>query len=177
MNNKRHRSAFFAIAIIVLMTALSYASVPFYRWFCAKVGFDGQPLRADPALIDSVVVDQKHSIEIFFDANTDPQLDWQFIPKQKSVITLLGERRLIYYQARNNTNHALTGHAVFNITPEKAAAYFVKIECFCFTEQRLEAGQIVDMPVYFYIDPEIANDVNLADVGQITLSYTFFLAK
>ena len=116
-------------------------------------------------------------IAIRFDANTNPKLPWKFKAAQTEMKVKLGEQTLAFYEAQNLGGVAVTGTAVFNVTPLKAGPYFSKIECFCFTEQTLTAGQRVDMPVQFFVDPEILSDPDTKDVNTITLSYTFYPSK
>ncbi len=158
------------VCIVAGMGGLAYASVPLYELFCRVTGFGGTTQRAEA--VDGTVLSRKVSIE--FDANTNGALGWTFKPVQHRVTLKIGEQGLAFYRATNDMPYAVTGTATFNVTPPQAGAYFNKIECFCFTEQTLEPGQSVDMPVAFFIDPEIADDKNLDKLGTITLSYTFF---
>lgn len=156
--------------LVVGMVGLAYASVPLYRIFCQVTGFDGTPIRAEAA--PDTVFDRQ--VTVRFNADTDPNLPWMFKPRQHVVDVKVGESTLAFYRAENNAGHPVTGQAVFNVTPAKAGAYFTKVECFCFTEQTLQAGQKVDMPVSFFIDPAFMTDANMKDVTSITLSYTFY---
>ena len=160
--------------VVVAMVGLAFASVPLYRLFCQVTGYGGTTQRAveaaAPAVGDRVVT-------VRFDATTDQQLPWRFHPEQRAVEVRVGEQALAFYRAENRSDRPVTGRATFNVTPFKAGSYFVKIDCFCFTEQTLAPGEAVDMPVTFYVDPAIAEDRNLDDVGTITLSYTFFRAQ
>ena len=112
-------------------------------------------------------------MSIRFDSNIDPHLPWQFRPERSTVSVTIGERAMAFFEAKNLADHAVTGRASFNIEPEQAAKYFTKVQCFCFTEQTLQAGQDVRMPVIYYVDPKILTDPDTSDVEQITLSYTF----
>ena len=159
------RAALFGLA----MLALAFASVPLYRVFCQVTGFGGTTMKADAA--PGAVAGQ---IGVRFDANIDPALPWKFEPVQETVRIHPGARTTIYYQATNYTARPTTGQAIFNVTPEIAGKYFSKIECFCFTEQTLKGGQSVDMPVVFYVDPEIRKDPDTSHIDEITLSYTFY---
>ena len=152
------------------MIGMSYAAVPLYRMFCQATGFGGTPQRADAAP-EQVL---KRKVTIRFDSAIASGLPWRFYPEQGAVDVKVGEVGLAYYKAVNESDRPVTGRAVYNVTPDKAGAYFVKIECFCFQEQTLEPRQSVDMPVQFYIDPEIAKNRNLDEVRTVTLSYTFF---
>jgi cytochrome c oxidase assembly protein subunit 11 len=153
------------------MVGLSFASVPLYRLFCQVTGYAGTPRTEDVARSAGVTDRQ---VTVRFDANVNSKLPWRFLPAQRQVTANLGEERLIFYEAANLSDEPVTGTATFNVTPEKAARYFVKIECFCFTEQTLAPGEKVTMPVVFYVDPELAADADAGDVSKITLSYTFF---
>ncbi len=158
--------------IVAGMIGLSFASVPLYRLFCQVTGYGGttQIAEAAPGAVAERV------IKVRFNADTAPGLPWYFKPVQREIALKVGESGLAYYRARNLAGFAVTGTSTFNVTPLKAGQYFSKVQCFCFTEQRLEAGQELDMAVSFFVDPEIMTDRNLDDVKTITLSYTFFRA-
>ena len=158
------------MALVALaMLGLAFASVPLYRAFCQLTGFDGTPLRAKEA--PGAVAGQ---IGVRFDANINDKLPWKFEPVQETVRIAPGARTQIFYRATNLTARTTTGRAVFNVSPQRAAPYFSKIECFCFTEQTLKGGQSVDMPVVFYVDPRIEDDPDTKSIDEITLSYTFY---
>lgn len=164
------RVAALAVSVVVAMVALTYASVPLYRLFCQVTGFGGTTQRADAA----PGVSSDHVVRVRFDANTSSGLDWSFHPIAESLTAPVGEQVLGFYRATNRSDRPLTGTAVFNVTPVQAGAYFNKIECFCFTEQLLEPGQTVDMPVSFFVDPAMLDDPDAAGIKEITLSYTFY---
>ncbi len=170
--NKR-RNALFAAGLsscIFGMIGLSYAAVPLYRMFCAKTGYGGTPqIRGASAPGKATGM-----IEIRFDANTSPTLPWRFQPDEHRAEVALGEDRLAFYTGRNNGLRAITGVATYNVSPEKAAPYFHKTACFCFDEQTLQAGQEMQFPLSFWVDPAIATNPDTRDVKSITLSYTFF---
>jgi len=169
----RNRSILLSLIMIAVgMAGMAYASVPLYRLFCQVTGFGGTTQRAESA--PGTVTDQV--ITVRFDANV-ADLPWRFEPVQLEVAAKVGEPQLIHYRAHNTSGRPVTGQATFNVTPDKAGQYFDKIQCFCFTEQTLKGGEVVDMPVQFFIDPAILKDRNLDDVNTITLSYTFFRAK
>ena len=153
-----------------LMLAAAYAAVPLYNTFCRVTGFGGTTQVA--AAQSDKVIDRV--IAIRFDANVSGVLPWVFQPMQREVSLRVGENAVAYYQAQNLGDRTITGTVVFNVTPQKAGQYFSKVECFCFTEQTLAPGASADLPVAFYVDPEIAGDRNLDDVTTITLSYTFY---
>ena len=160
------------LALVVGMVGLSYAAVPLYDLFCRATGYGGTPQRADAA--PNAVSDRIMTVR--FDTNTDPALPWSFQPEQRSVQVKVGENRLVFFRAVNNTDRSIVGRATFNVVPERAGRYFSKIQCFCFNEQRLDAGQSIEMPVSFFIAPEILTDRDGDHIHEITLSYTFFPA-
>ncbi|MEW5728632.1 MAG: cytochrome c oxidase assembly protein [Pseudomonadota bacterium] len=161
------------LLVIAGMGGLVAASVPLYELFCRVTGYGGTT-RVQAAAPGSV---STRSVTVRFDASTARGLDWRFQPAQRTLTLRLGEDALAFYTATNTSDRAVTGTATFNVTPAKAGRYFNKIECFCFTEQRLEPGQTVEMPVTFFVDPALAEDENTAEVTTITLSYTFFEAE
>ena len=156
--------------VVVFMVGLSFAAIPLYEAFCKITGFGGTPLRSDTA--STRVLDE--TISVRFDANTDPKLPWTFKPVQTEMTLPIGETGLAFYTATNNSDVPVAGTSTFNVTPLKIGGYFVKIDCFCFTEQVLQPGESVEMPVSFYVDPEIRDDSQTAEVQGITLSYTFY---
>lgn len=160
-------------AVAVGMLLLAYASAPLYRLFCQITGYGGTTQQA-VAFPDHVL---SRTITVRFNADVDPHLPWEFKPGEASREVKIGEQGLTYFVAKNLDSTAVTGMAVYNVVPHQAGAYFVKVECFCFNEQTLAAGQKVNMPVSFYIDPAIADDPDLKQLRTITLSYTFFLNK
>lgn len=161
-----------ALAVVAGMVGLSFAAVPLYQVFCKATGFGGTTQVATKGA-DRIV---DRTVTVRFDAEVNRELPWQFRPVQNAVQVKLGEVREIRYHAKNLSDKALVGTATFNVTPDKAGIYFNKIQCFCFTRQRLEPGQELDMPVTFFVDPSLADDPHMKDVATITLSYTFFLA-
>ena len=166
------RTVLALVAVVMGMGALAYASVPLYRLFCQVTGYGGTTQVAAAAPGEAAA----RVITVRFNADTNSALPWTFRPPAKAVAIRVGERALAVFTARNDSDRPVTGTATFNVTPQKAGLYFNKIQCFCFTEQRLEPGEMADMPVSFFVDPGIMNDPNLDDVGTITLSYTFFRA-
>ncbi len=158
------------VGVVSGMLGMAYAAVPLYSLFCQVTGYAGTTQRADD--VTGEILDR--AITVRFDANISSDLDWEFAPKQRSVTLNIGARGQAYYVARNLGNTASFGTATFNVSPQAAGAYFNKIECFCFTEQELAAGQSMDMPVVFFVDPEIVKDPVLKNIRELTLSYTFF---
>ncbi|QIG49167.1 cytochrome c oxidase assembly protein [Nordella sp. HKS 07] len=167
---KNRKVALVSAAVVVGMVGLAYASVPLYRLFCQVTGFGGTTQRAEAA--PEKTVDRR--MTILFDANTAPSLPWTFEPVQRSLEVKVGEENFAYYRATNNSDHVITGSAVFNVTPDTTGAYFNKIECFCFTQQTLKPGQSIELPVSFFVDPAIVDDRGLDQINTITLSYTFY---
>ena len=160
----------------VAMVGVAYAAVPLYRLFCQVTGFGGttQVAVAAPSA-DRLAAVAGRTMKVRFDGNVAPGLVWRFRPKANEVTIPIGEKRLAFYTATNTGNVPITGRAVFNVSPDVAGRYFIKIDCFCFTEQTLKAGETVDMPVSYYIDPAIVDDPVARKVDEITLSYTFYV--
>ncbi|WP_035484761.1 cytochrome c oxidase assembly protein [Geminicoccus roseus] len=157
-------------SVIAGMVGLTAASVPLYNLFCQVTGYGGTTQRAEAAPRE--VSDTE--VTVFFNADLAADMPWEFKPAQRSVKMRLGEEKLVFYTAENLTREPIAGTATFNVTPFAAGPHFLKIECFCFTEQVLQPGEKVDMPVSFYVDPSILDDVEAQDIREITLSYTFF---
>jgi cytochrome c oxidase assembly protein subunit 11 len=160
------------VGVVAGMTGLAYASVPLYRLFCQATGFGGTPQRASVA--PSEISDRV--IRVTFTADVARGLGWRFQPMQRHMELKVGENKLAFYAAENRESKPVTGRATFNVSPDIFGPYFSKIECFCFTEQTLQPGQRVEMPVSFFIDPSVLNDPKLKKINDITLSYTFFRA-
>lgn len=171
-NRRNGRVAIALLAVVGGMVGLAYASVPLYQVFCKVTGYGGTPKTEAKAGV--AVSDQ--TITVQFDANVSPNLDWRFTPDQREITVKIGEQALATYSAENLSKKATTGNATYNITPFKAASYFDKVACFCFSEQTLQPGQKANMPVTFFVDPDILKDPSTKDLKTITLSYTFFPA-
>lgn len=159
------------LAMVMAMGGLAYASVPLYRIFCQVTGYGGTTRQVQN---DEGVEIVDRYITVRFDANTAPGLGWDFAPDKRSVRVRLGEITQANYFVANNTGQPLSGTATFNVTPQALGAYFNKIECFCFTDTRVAAGEKLEMPVVFYVDPQMLESEEARDVTTITLSYTFF---
>jgi len=172
--HKNKRTALIVSATVAGMIGLSYASVPLYQIFCQVTGYGGTTQVAKKPTNGSVL---ERRITISFDSNVASGLAWKFQPVQNKLTVRVGEEILAFYEARNDSDETTTGTATFNVTPFKAGQYFAKVDCFCFKEQTLKPGQVVSMPVSFFIDPSIAADKNAWDVHDITLSYTFFRSE
>ncbi len=168
-HNKNGKTLLILLLIVAAMTALVAVSPALYRVFCQATGFDGTTQRAERA--PGAVAGQ---VKVQFDANVHPGLPWRFEPEQVAVNVAPGARTQIFYRAQNLSARAITGQAVYNVSPDIVGKYFKKIECFCFTEQTLQPGQKVDMPVIFFVDPAIEKDPDAKRVHEITLSYTFY---
>jgi len=171
MNRRSATLAALCGVIAVILTLVGF-SVPLYRLFCAATGYDGttQRVTADTA------APSNHYVTVFFTTATESNLPWTFQPVQDHVRVRLGQEALVFFTATNHSHEDIVGRALFNVTPDKAGLYFKKVQCFCFTQERLHAGQTVEMPVDFFVDPRIATADDTQDVDQITLSYTFFRA-
>ena len=175
-NSNNRRTALALFAVVGGMVGLSYASVPLYQLFCQVTGYGGTTQVSDATAKAVPAAMQGKTVTIAFDANVARDLNWDFRPEQRRVTLHAGEQALAFYSAKNEESTPVTGTASFNVTPHKAGIYFTKIDCFCFTEQTLQPGQQVDMPVQFYVDPEFFTDPNTKDVREIVLSYTFHRA-
>ncbi|MEQ8177397.1 MAG: cytochrome c oxidase assembly protein [Amphiplicatus sp.] len=168
--SQNHRTALVVLAVVFGMVGLSYAAVPLYRAFCQVTGWGGTTQRAETGA--SEVLDR--AVTVRFDGTVAEGLPWRFKPEQVSQTLKIGESGLAFFRAENLTDKPITGRATFNVAPAKAGIYFKKIECFCFTEQVLQPGEKVSMPVTYFVDPALARDRNLDEVQTITLAYTFF---
>ena len=155
---------------VAFMVGMAYAAVPLYSWFCKTTGFGGVPqiANAGPAHISD------RRITVRFDANVGAGLPWRFEPERTSIDVRLGEVVTVYYTVTNQSARETAGQAAYNVAPTTVGAYFDKINCFCFTEQRLAPREKREMAVVFYVDPEMAKDSDQDDLNTITLSYTFF---
>lgn len=166
----RTRTAAQGVGVVVLMSSLAWASVPFYDWFCRVTGFGGTTNVADAP--SDTVLDQ--TIIVRFDGSRARGMPWTFTPVERQMEVRIGEMGLAFYEAHNPTDRPVAGQASYNVTPFQAGAFFDKIECFCFTEQVLQPGETVLMPVSFFVDPEIVDDREGEFIHTITLSYTFY---
>jgi cytochrome c oxidase assembly protein subunit 11 len=170
---RNRKVAFAASGVALAMLGMAYAAVPLYAAFCKATGFGGTPQIAQQGPASAT----ENFISIRFDANMDNGLGWSFRPEQPTMRVRIGDIALTRFIARNDTGAATTGQAVYNVSPPAAGAYFDKIQCFCFTEQHLAAGEEAEMPVQFFVDPDILKDPDARGIGEITLSYTFYPAK
>jgi len=171
--------------MVMLHLVLTYASVPLYKMFCEATGFDGIIRKTgDEETVSANVrqlsqrIDKSHPLlRIHFTSTPSSLLPWTFEPEQPDIYIQPGETALAFYRAKNESNRPIIGIATYNVQPSQAAFYFNKIQCFCFEEQRLEPGEEIDMPVFFYIDPDFIRDPGLQGVRDISLFYTFFESK
>ena len=171
-NRCNGRTVALLISVVAGMVALSFASVPLYRLFCAATGFGGTTQRAEtaPARIAAGLIDVR------FDAQVAPGLDWEFRPLKNAISVHPGAQEQVFFRAVNRTAAPVTAQAAYNVTPTKAGIYFDKLQCFCFNSQTLAPGQSMDMGVVFFVDPDILTDPSTSEVRSITLSYTMFRA-
>ncbi len=165
----KKKTALQGVSVVVFMGALAWASVPLYDWFCRVTGFGGTTNVAEAGSVE--IVDR--TIKVRFDASKERGMPWEFKPMQYEVELRLGEEGLAFYEAYNPTDRPVAGTASYNVAPYGAGLYFSKIACFCFEEQILMPGERVEMPVSFFIDPDIMNDTDAKFAKHITLSYTF----
>ena len=165
----KRRTALISAAVVLGMTGAAFAAVPLYKTFCQLTGFDGTPRRAEVA--PTQVLERK--LLVRFDANVRG-MPWDFAPDQATQSVQIGKTGLAFFRVTNHSSKPVTGHAAYNVTPEGAAKYFQKLECFCFTDQTLQPGQSMDFPVVYFVDPKFAADPDTMDGQDITLSYTFF---
>lgn len=165
----KQKTALQAVALVVFMGAMAWVAVPFYSWFCQVTGFGGVTgvaKKGSDTVLDEVVT-------VRFDASLERGMPWEFRPEVTQMELRIGETGLAFYEAYNPTDKPVAGRASYNVTPYSAGGYFTKIACFCFTQQILQPGERVMMPVTFYVDPEIVNDPEAKYAHTITLSYTF----
>lgn len=166
----KRRTAVSLVAVVATMAGLAWAAVPLYDWFCRVTGYGGETNTADSGSAE--VLDR--TITVRFDASTERDMPWQFKPVDREMTLRIGETGLAFYEAYNPTDRPVAGTASYNVTPFSAGGFFTKIDCFCFEMQVLEPGERVQMPVTFYVDPEITTDREGKFVHTITLSYTFY---
>ena len=175
LREKNQRMLLYGSALAISTLALCYASVPLYKVFCQATGFGGTTRRAEQDTLQLLKpAETSRVIRVTFDGSVSDSLPWSFVPAQRDVRVVPGESALAFYVTKNNSEKAITGVATYNVMPPQAGPYFVKIQCFCFDEQRLQAGEEVDMPVLFVIDPKFLEDPSLKRVSNIALSYNFF---
>lgn len=173
MGARNRRVALVCAAIAFGMVGAAYAAVPIYDLFCRVTGYGGTTQRAERAAASTL----ERTMTVRFDANIGDGLPWEFKPVSEPQTLKIGENGLAFYRVTNTSSRTIVGTATYNVTPEQAGIYFNKLACFCFTEQRLEPGESMEMPVSYFVDPEIGKDADASRLTTITLSYTFYEVK
>ncbi len=174
MSAKPNRRTALTVAIVVAavvgMTGLSFAAVPLYRVFCQVTGYGGttQTARGAPTRV------LERTINVRFDTNVSADVPLEFAPMERAQRLRLGETGLAFFRVRNTSDKPVTAIASYNVAPHKVGVYFQKLECFCFRARTLAPGETAQLPVIYYVDPELASDPETEEVGEVTLSYTFF---
>ena len=168
--DKKKKTIFYLVFLVLFMASASFLSVPFYNWFCKVTGYGGA---TNVAQKESDIISDK-VISVRFDASLEKGLEWEVKPVQRNMTLNLGETGLAFYEAYNPTDKPIAAQASFNVVPFSVGNFFNKIECFCFTEQILQPGEKIKMPVSFYVDPELINNLESKNVTSVTLSYTFY---
>jgi cytochrome c oxidase assembly protein subunit 11 len=168
--HRNRRLATLCAVAVLTMVGAAFASIPFYKAFCQATGFDGTTRRASQA--PATVLDR--SVDVRFDANVRGNLPWTFVPQQSTQRLKVGQTGIAYFKITNHGPTAVTGHAVYNVVPEQAGAHFRNLECFCFTDQTIGAGETVEFPVVYFIDPAFATDPETRNMGEVTLSHTLY---
>ena len=171
--SRNRRTVLACSAAVIAMTGLSFAAVPLYNLFCKVTGFAGTPMVGTAATGKT----SERIVSVAFDANVAPALGWRFEAEKTEIRAQVGVTQTVFYKITNTSSRPMTGIATYNVQPNQSGAYFVKIQCFCFTETTLQPGETLDAPVVFYIDPEIELNRELASLKSITLSYTYFPSK
>ena len=168
--DKKKKTIFYLVFLVLFMASASFLSVPFYNWFCKVTGYGGA---TNVAQKESEIISDK-VISVRFDASLEKGLEWEVKPVQRNMTLNLGETGLAFYEAYNPTDKPIAAQASFNVVPFSVGNFFNKIECFCFTEQILQPGEKIKMPVSFYVDPDLINNLESRNVTSVTLSYTFY---
>ncbi|CAI5759499.1 unnamed protein product [Candida verbasci] len=175
-NNKT--ATYYTASLGIFFLALSFSAVPLYKAICQRTGWGGIPITDSKQFTPDklIPVDTNKRIRVSFTCQSSGILPWKFTPLQREVYVVPGETALAFYKAKNLSNEDIIGMATYSITPDNVAGYFNKIQCFCFEEQKLNAGEEVDMPVFFFIDPDFAKDPQMRNIDDIVLHYSFFKA-
>ena len=168
--DKKKKTIFYLVFLVLFMASASFLSVPFYNWFCKVTGYGGA---TNVAQKESDIISDK-VISVRFDASLEKGLEWEVKPVQRNMTLNLGETGLAFYEAYNPTDKPIAAQASFNVVPFSVGNFFNKIECFCFTEQILQPGEKIKMPVSLYVDPDLINNLESKNVTSVTLSYTFY---
>ncbi|KAF9168803.1 Cytochrome c oxidase assembly protein cox11, mitochondrial [Actinomortierella ambigua] len=179
IENRNTDLLYYTASVLMVTLGLSYAAVPVYRLVCSTTGMGGAPNVHETTFAPERLLphDNHRRIKVRFNSDVSTSLQWTFVPQQRHVSVVPGETALAFYVAENKSDEDVIGIATYNVAPSKVAGYFNKIQCFCFEEQKLTAGEKVDMPIFFFLDPEFATDPDMQDVDTIVLSYTFFKAR
>ena len=157
--------------VILVMLAMAFAAIPLYHAFCEATGFNGTPRRQASAHFTPI----NRKLTVRFDTNVR-DIPWKFTAEQQTAEVQIGKAGMAYFRVKNTSDHAITGRASYNVFPESAAAYFIKTQCFCFSDQTIKAGQEIEFPVIYFVDPKFATDSSTEDLNEIVLSYTFYPA-
>lgn len=173
ISRRNRKAALLALCFAGGMLGMGYAAVPLYRIFCEATGFGGTTMKVSEETASAIAVTDKQ-IVVRFDSNVSSALPWRFKPENPTEKITIGARDMAAFVAENLSSKPVTGTATFNVTPVQAGRYFAKVQCFCFTEQTLQPGEKVRMPVIYYVDPAILTDPDTKDIEEITLSYTFY---
>ena len=168
--DKKKKTIFYLVFLVLFMASASFLSVPFYNWFCKVTGYGGA---TNVAQKESDIISD-NVISVRFDASLEKGLEWEVKPVQRNMTLNLGETGLAFYEAYNPTDKPIAAQASFNVVHFSVGNFFNKIECFCFTEQILQPGEKIKMPVSFYVDPDLINNLESKNVTSVTLSYTFY---
>ncbi|MDB5593007.1 cytochrome c oxidase assembly protein [Enterovirga sp.] len=160
-------------SLALAMVGAAYAAVPLYDLFCRVTGFDGTPVARSTEASETLT----RTVKVRFDSNVAPGLGWSFSPELREIEVRIGETQTVFFRVKNEGTRLSRGVATYNVQPGQAGAFFVKMKCFCFDEQALAAGETMDFPVVFYIDPALTKDRNLDELSTITLSYTYFASR
>ena len=175
IKKRNRRAVMYLTGTAIACVGISYAAVPLYKIFCKVTGYGGTTQRVEKFVADQLTPREgSKPIRVTFDGGVSSNMPWVFRPQQRDLLLVPGETALAFYRAKNKADKAITGVATYNVHPPSAGVYFNKIQCFCFEEQRLKPNEEIDMPVFFFIDPEICDDPSMNGVHNITLSYMFF---
>ena len=168
-------TALACFSVVAGMTGLAFASVPLYALFCKATGFDGTPRVGSAPVAGNTEAGKP--ITVRFDTNVAKNLSWRFRPEMRSVVSVPGATSTVFFRVTNTGTTPSTGIAVFNVQPDLMGSYFVKVQCFCFSEHTLQPGESQEFPLVFYVDPKLREDADIAAIGEMTLSYTYYASK
>lgn len=171
------RTAIACVAMVAGMTGLAFASVPLYDLFCKATGYDGTPRTGSAPAATTADAATLKPLTVYFDTNVAPNLAWQFQPETRKITAVPGETKTVFFKVSNLGTQPAKGIATFNVQPGLMGSYFVKVQCFCFEEHTLQPGETMEFPLAFYIDRQLRQDDDIADLTEMTLSYTYFASK